>query len=236
LGIAIVGSQDEFARVKKILDETPGVVNDVHHVLPPSDINLLAVQLNEVGRVHGIEQYIFCARDLSSVSIISTMSALDAREVEFKIAPPESLYIIGSGSIQTSGEAFMVDVNSIALPVNKRLKRFSDLLLCVCLLVMSPVLVLLQRSPMNLIPNWFNVLIGKRTWVGWHPKDAEAMGTVYTKTKSGILSPMDVHSRSRLTPEGMHKIWVIYARDYRVWNDWNIVAKNLRNLGQMHLK
>lgn len=59
------------------------------------------------------------------------MSQVKRPELEFKIAPPESLFIIGSNSVEDPGELYVIDINNINKSVNKRNKRFIDLLLSV---------------------------------------------------------------------------------------------------------
>jgi len=44
------------------------------------------------------------------------MHTLVSADVDFKIAPPESLSIIGSNSIDTAGDLYIIDVNSISKP------------------------------------------------------------------------------------------------------------------------
>jgi hypothetical protein len=48
------------------------------------------------------------------------MLDLSPLDVDYKIAPPESISIIGSNSIHTAGDLYVVNINAITKPSNKR--------------------------------------------------------------------------------------------------------------------
>ena len=66
------------------------------------------------------------------------MSDLQNKEVEFKIAHPESLSIIGSNSVNTAGDLYVINLNSIAEISNRRLKILLDILISLILLISLP--------------------------------------------------------------------------------------------------
>jgi len=51
----------------------------------------------------------------------------DSKKVSYKIAPPESMSIIGSNSIDTAGDLYVIDINSVSKDVNRRNKRVIDI-------------------------------------------------------------------------------------------------------------
>ena len=51
-----------------------------------------------------------------------------SKDVEYKIAPPESMFIIGSSSVDNP-KLYVIDINSISKSVNKRNKRVMDIAL-----------------------------------------------------------------------------------------------------------
>ena len=55
------------------------------------------------------------------------MLDLTQLDIEYKIAPPESISIIGSNSIHTAGDLYVVNINSISKRSNKRKKRVFDI-------------------------------------------------------------------------------------------------------------
>ncbi|MFN0033352.1 MAG: glycosyltransferase family 2 protein [Flavobacteriales bacterium] len=228
--VAMIGQQDEVSRVKHILQQTQPLLSDVLTLSPSQFENdHKRTQLSEIVRVNKIDQVIFCARDISSTDIISLMSGLEDRHVEFKIAPPESLYIIGSGSIEKSGDAFMLDVNSVNKQSNQRIKRIVDLALCLIVLILLPLLLFYTERTSGLLRNLADVAIGRKTWVGLKHAGDSSRDRL---SKHGILNPTDLHAEYTLTTDHAEKLNILYARDYRVMNDLSIFFRNLKHLGR----
>jgi FlaA1/EpsC-like NDP-sugar epimerase len=226
--VVIVGSEAEVERVKQMLER---IQRTTIHVLGihPDQQNAgghehVLSNLEEIIRVHEIDQIIYCARDMSSSEIIASMSEVNDKRVEFKIAPPESLYIIGSGSIESAGDGSMMDVNSVQLLTNRRKKRILDILIALSALLLAPLLLFFQKQPLRLLPNIFRVLLGRVSWVGY--ASAELERTQLPKIKSGVLAT----TRSD-DPIHQRKMDVLYAKDYRVTNDLRIIWTNLANMG-----
>ena len=58
-------------------------------------------QLADFIHINKIDEVIFCAKDISAQQIIEQMATIKSnREVDYKIAQPDSLFLIGSNSIQ----------------------------------------------------------------------------------------------------------------------------------------
>jgi hypothetical protein len=227
--VVIVGSASEVNRVKQMLEQIQRATLHVIDIRPEGNTHVVQHELTlqnleEVIRVHQIDQVIYCARDMSSSDIIASMSSVGDKRVEFKIAPPESLYIIGSGSIESTGDGSMMDVNSVQLVSNRRIKRILDVSIAVWVLLLSPCMLFFQKRPLQLIPNAANVLLGKYTWVAYAAGPSEQ--AKLPAIKRGILatttSSDETHKR---------KMDVLYAKDYRVSNDLRIIWSKLAHLG-----
>ena len=188
-------------------------------------------QIKDIINIYKVDEVIFCAKDLPSQIIIDKMSELNVSQVEFKIAPPESLSIIGSQSIKTSGDIFILELDSITKSNNKRTKRFFDLTISVVLLPLSPLLVFFQKRPQGLFSNLFQVIIAKKSWVGYRFTDVDAQHKL-PKIKSGVLNPTDVLKSKNISPETIERLNLLYARDYKVINDLNILIKGFSELGR----
>lgn len=116
--IAIVGFQDESERIKNILEMSGIVTQYILHVYPdkesPSEYfsgNLF--QLSEIIDIYHINEVVFSAKDVSSETIIERMKMLKDSNVDFKIASPGSSSVIGSNSANTSGDLYVIKVNSL---------------------------------------------------------------------------------------------------------------------------
>ena len=170
-----------------------------------------------------------------SQKIIDHMSMLGNSSVDFKIAPPESLYLIGSNSIDTSGDLYMIDINSITKISNRRNKRLFDFIAGLFLLSLSPLLIFVVKKPLYFILNCIKVMIGNRTWVGYKalPEGNQEKPALKTLPliRKGIISAFEVQKMVEPDSENIKLINLLYSKDYSVWNDVSILLKGLRLLG-----
>ncbi|MGQ0829975.1 MAG: glycosyltransferase family 2 protein [Bacteroidota bacterium] len=231
--IAVIGKQEEFERVSGLLKQTQvntnflGFIsaddNGAQHVNYVGSIH----QIKEVIEIYKINEVIFCSRDISAQGIINYMHTLVSEDVDFKIAPPESLSIIGSNSIDTAGDLYIIDVNSISRSKNRRNKRLLDMLCSCVFLVFFPVLILFQENKAGFIKNIFSVLFGLKSWVGYGNDSNEHL----PKLRPSVLSPADAIKNIGITSAIRERLHLAYSKDYRIENDLNIVWKSGRQLG-----
>jgi len=239
--IAIVDEQGEAARVNSLLTQTGMKPAFVGFVSPENDGETLPGdylgsinQLREVVEIYGVNEVIFCAKNLPAQSIIDRMARLGKPEVEFKIAPPESLYIIGSNSINTAGDFYTIDINSISKPVNRRNKRLLDIIAAVILLPLFPVLLFLVDRPLGYLKNCLSIIAGKKSWVGYYLAQQTSGETqALPAIRPGVLNPLDVLGKKVVDAPTIARLNMLYAKDYKPENDLNIIVKSLRELGRM---
>lgn len=230
----IIGEAREAERVAELLHKT---------LINPSFIGLVSIeknigntngfignisQLRDIIGIYNIDEVIFCAKDLPAQNIIDTMTQLHNMEVDFKIAPPESLSIIGSNSINTSGDLYVIDINSVGKPANQRNKRLFDILVAMILLPLSPLVMWIAKKPHRFILNIIRVMFGFRTWVGYSTDNNATL----PKIKKGILNPTDILPDKRIDEETATRLNMLYARDYRMGSDLNIIWRGFRKLGR----
>jgi lipopolysaccharide/colanic/teichoic acid biosynthesis glycosyltransferase len=159
------------------------------------------------------------------------MSNLKDEQVDYIIAPPESLSIIGSNSINTSGDLYVIDINSIIKRANRRNKRMLDFLVSLTLLIFYPIFLFLVKKPIGLFRNIFSVLFAWKSWVGFSPHTELEMHRL-PEIKQGVLNPLDAFKHKHMPEEAIARLDLLYARDYKLTNDLNIVIKGYRNLGR----
>jgi GT2 family glycosyltransferase len=222
---AIIGHEDESKRVKAILEQTYPSIGEVHIMAPAAE------NLSDVIRVLKINSVVFCSKDISSAAIIKSMSEMSSPDLEFKIAPPEALYIIGSNSIDTSGDVYMLDVNSIARTDNVRIKRAFDVSFGVLCIAALPLLIWIQKRPIGFFQNIIEVIIGKKTWVGFYP-EASSSDFKLPRLKPGVLHPLMGLPAALINAENIRKLNIVYAKDYKLSGDLGIILKNVRRLGE----
>jgi len=232
---AIIGHSDETKRVGELLKQTNNSTDFIANVSPVAgeknadqlgDITLL----NDIIDIHKIDEIIFCARDNSAQQIIDLMSKTESRKVDFKIAQPESLYLIGSNSIDTQGDLYVLDINSITRSKNVRNKRLIDFFYSIFILLFSPILILIVKRRANLYPNIFKVLFGRLSWVGYSFPNSSGNYKL-PKIKKGVIKASASLPKHQQTEETLQKIDIIYAKDYKPFNDILLITKSLKSLG-----
>ncbi len=232
----IIGFPDEAQRVADLLTQTlnsPTLIGVVHPEKNQKQEGFIGHigQLKEITEIYRIDELVFCARDLSAQQIIGQMSVIENKRLDFKIAPPESLYIIGSNSIETSGDLYVLDINSIRKPKNQRNKRMLDGVVALILLLLLPVSIWPVNRKGGFIRNIFQVLIGKKSWIGYG-KITASTNPRLPRIKPGVLSPLHALRQKEQPNEVIHKLNVVYAKDYQVRNDVKMIWKGFRHLGE----
>ena len=229
--IAVVGTQAEADRVVAVLDQSSLKYQYAGFINPDGTANRKAIgdisQISEIVKINKIDELIFCSADMTAQQIIGQMLQLDGDEVHFKIAPPESLSIIGSNSIDTAGDLYTVNFNTIVKPQNVRNKRTFDILASLVMLVASPVLWFVSGRPLRFYRNIFSVLVGRCSWVGFSGK---SQNPALPKIKRGVLSLSLIRYGANATPEQCEKTDLFYAKDYQLRNDLAIMARGVRHL------
>lgn len=127
----IVAGHVEFERISALLSDTPTRASRIFRISPKGSTDKdapHAERMHEVVNVYKPDALIFSGQDMTSADIIAAMAEIRGSKIDFKIAPPESLYIIGSNSVEKGGELFIMDINAINKDQNRRKKRLFDLL------------------------------------------------------------------------------------------------------------
>ena len=224
----IVAKTEEFNRINELLKETNIPVSTVTQYLP--DENIKSGDNNyhrwdEMLTIKKINEVIFSAKDLDPTRIMSLMAHTSGNNIDFKIAPPKSLYIIGSNSIHQSGEMYMVETNTLNQTKNKRNKRMFDLLVSLGCLLSLPVSIWMVKKPIGFIQNMLEVIVNKKTWVGI--QSPELVNEVYPKYGNGVISPGEHHK-----PEAKKEVELQYLKNYHINIDWQIFSSNFLRLGK----
>jgi O-antigen biosynthesis protein len=233
--IIIVGSLMEGERVESMLKKTEvradvvGFVSTMHD----SSGKFLGQtgQLTEIIKINRIDEIIFCAADISSQDIISTMMNLTDIRVNYKIAPPESLSIIGSNSINTAGDLYLIDFSSITKSSNRRNKRLFDLVSSVILLIMFPIILFLVKKPWNGLLNVFRVFTGSFSWIGYYPLLKNGNPNL-PRVKRSILTPLDGMKNQDIPESAIELLNAGYAKNYNIFTDARILFIGLREIGR----
>ncbi len=231
--IIIIGKHDESRRVESMFQKAGAkgqILGFVNPEVNDDDSYLGHIdQLQEIIKINHVDEIIFCAKDISSQDIIRKMMLLTNGRVEYKIAPPESLSIIGSHSINTPGDLYLIDFESINKPANRRNKKFFDVVSSIILLAGTPILVFMVKHPAQALVNIFRVLTGRYSWVGFHP-DPEHLNL--PALKPGILFPSDALGSENASAATLANLNMMYVKNYSVFTDIMILLRNFRQIGR----
>ena len=229
--IAIIGSEKEFIRVEDLLKKTSikwefiGFISSENNGVKNAAYLGHFHQVNEAIRVHELNEIIFCARDIPTSDIIDKMITLVTTGVEFKIAPPESLSIIGSNSIDTAGELYVIDVNNVGRPENRRNKRLLDVLVSLFFLLFFWIFIWMQKNKGRFLANVFKVFFGLYSWVGYGKTPRKDLPAI----RPSVLTPADA-LKQPLPEDRVNMALLNYSKDYRVENDLKIIVSRINEL------
>lgn len=228
--IVVVGGQAEADRIHSLITQTNLKVTLVGIVSQPGnryrDIPLGMIQhLHEIVQVNRIDEIVFSGKDVASQEIIAIMHRLSDLEVDFKIAPPESISVIGSNSIDTAGELYVIHASSVAKAENVRKKRAFDLSLSFASILLSPLLLIspTSRRMLQFLPK---VISGSMSWVGYHPDENNRQNSL-PEIKPGVFNPLSFLKNQSISHDRIEKSNLNYSKDYRILNDLSILLKSL---------
>ncbi len=152
------------------------------------------------------------------------MLDLTDTDVDYKIAPSDSLSIIGSNSIHTAGDLYLVNINAITRRDNKRNKRIFDISVAVVIICFCWLLIWFLKNKKQILANAIHVLTGELSWVGYIPDEPHKADL--PPIKKGVLNPGMLFAPDTLSGDRVRQLNILYAKDYRMWNDLELVFKN----------
>ena len=233
--IIIIASNDEYFRIKQLLMQThlnPEILGCISENNQNSAEYLGRIdQIEDIIAIYKAEEIIFSSKDLAAQEIINQMLKLSKIDIEYKIAPPESLSVIGSNSINTAGDLYLINLNSIGKPSNLRQKRLFDIFASILLLLLYPFIFIVIKNKGRALTNIFKVMFGSSTIVGYH-NVTHTNESDLPKIRKGILTPADGLSKKEISIELRQKLDFLYAKDYKFSNDFNILLKGLLYIGR----
>ena len=229
---AIIGDQAEFIRVKKILELTYPTIESIIGVYIAKNYEEASgsnLQLNEIIQVHTINEIIYCAKDVSAKDIIEGMTKIESQDIEFKIAQPNTSYLIGSNSIDNSGDFYALNFSALSKAENIRSKRLFDFFFSIILLLLSPILLVIIKFKVKFISNLFRILSGKKSFVGYL-NQSDGTKTNLPKIKPGILEPFSVSEE--LSIDKKEELNLLYAKEYSFIFDFEVLVRKWKLLGE----
>lgn len=214
---AIISDTDEFERIKKLITQTNSNVGSIENV----DLGNLQIIPKE------IDELVFSTKNQSYENILNSIDSHKALDLDFKIAPEKDDHLIGSNSIDTAGDLYVLNINALVNKENVRKKRLFDFSFSTILIVTSPFFFLFFKHKLQFFTNIFNVFIGRKSFIGFSEETARRDVRLPT-IKNGILSPSE--GTPYASKEINEKLNLLYARDYSLRKDFAILLKAWRKL------
>jgi O-antigen biosynthesis protein len=230
--IIIIGDKQESNRVYSIIRQTQiipelvGFVDPVENRVKDDFIGHID-QIREIVRINQADELVFCAASVSSQRIIRTMLQFTDTGIEFKIAPPESLSVIGSNSNGYAGELYVLHFNTLSRTISRRKKRLFDIFFSLFLLSGYPVFIFLVKKPVGLLRN----ILGLRSWVGYY-RSTGGEHPGLPKIRSGVLTPLDNITTLPQENDFIEQANLSYAKHYRILFDLKIIMNSFNQLGR----
>lgn len=227
----VIGNSDETKRVAQLLKSTSIKPDFIGLVAPNNKFEIPENYLGNITQVpdiigiYKITEIIFCSKDITHQEIIDKMVEWHANKLDYKIAPVDTLSIIGSNSINTRGDLYTVDIRAINTVPNRRKKRLLDYSVSFFGIVFWIFTALFVKKPFVFLGDCFKVLFGGYSWVGYcvtENADNQRLPII----KNGIYSPASI-VMGELGDEERNRLNVMYARDYTILKDINILFRVL---------
>ena len=165
--------------------------------------------LEEVIRIHDLDEVVFSGRDVPTDIIVAALPILGRSHVKCRIAWTDVGDVMSSGG--ASREVFVAFQRGLHLPEVARSKRAFDVVSSVLLLLCSPWLLLSQRKPW-VAASW-GVLVGRSTWV--------SPGQLHS------LVPYHFSATQGLSGRPAERKAFTHAQDYHWRKDLSVVADAL---------
>lgn len=235
--ILIAGDYDEVRRISMILSmsnqptEFIGYVYYLPQTKPHQDFIGHIGQLKDIVNIYRIGEIIFCGKNFTAKQIISWMEATQEYGLEYKIAPEESSFIIGSNSINAFGEFYSMNLNSISKKENMRHKRCLDIVVSLLLLLTFPINTWWVEHKKMYFRNIFLCLWGTKTWVGYCPINSESYASL-PKLRKSVLFSTDMFQLETYNNDLIAQMNNVYAGNYSIQNDLRTIITAFEHLGR----
>jgi len=233
---AIVGKPENIREIELILNKSNNFKQTIFKItsekLKPLGEHFAGSinQLKQAVGIFNLNEVVFSSASLSNSEIMDEMQILQGKGLEFKIALKNSNFIIGSNSINTTGEFYsLLNFNNVTTPTSKRNKRLFDFFSAMICLTLFPLIFIFQSNKKVALENIFKVLIGKLTWVGFGKTNAKQ--TYLPKIKQGVFYPHQITNTPVLNEQEIIDQNILYAQKFSIQTDWKILINNLSNLG-----
>ncbi len=223
----VFGTKSEIERAQNLIADM-SIKTDELHLLeyhPHDDPATQQFIVNQKIADLGVSDLLVCSKGLDFNFIIDLMDQIQ-QPVHFKILSENTDTLIESHSSKQRGAIYTMELhNNITRPLQRRLKRILDIMVCTGFILLLPLgLFLIWKSKRLNIKLFILVLLGMWTWVGYQPDDQERYKLPWLKPSVFYTDrgqAVDAHQQV------LHRMNRSYARDYSVFKDMKILLDAL---------
>ena len=221
----ICGEVDESSRVENLLNETYPNIGRIEKIETEHNLSSEITKLLFKESKTGFNELIFCAKNISPSEIIGCMNQLAGQDLHFKIAQPDTSFIIGSDSIETRGDLYTMKINTIKRADNLRSKRFFDITVASFGLISTPVTIWFFKNKTKFLKNLITVLRGQISIVGYCSSNEEnnEKKTSLPSLKKGLLNPLSGNTVN--DHKIIDQVNINYAKEYSIIKDFRVLIK-----------
>lgn len=231
----ILAREQRFITTSEILDQIH-YAPKIYGRIEPNEVNNTT---NAIGNIRDLEPFlvtadveeiIFCTNELPFKKILDLMQTCGSN-YDFKIHVEGSKSFVGSNSSNSAGDLYVLDQRfNLSNPSHLRNKRILDILMCFALLFLFPFIFFKQESIKQFFSNWFQVLIGNKSWVGYGCSINEQSGL--PQLKKSIIPCYRIIENFNPNEQMLSKMNELYALYYKTSNDVRFLIENLKFLGR----
>lgn len=221
----ICGEVDESSRVENLLNETYPNIGRIEKIETEHNLSSEITKLLFKESKTGFNELIFCAKNISPSEIIGCMNQLAGQDLHFKIAQPDTSFIIGSDSIETRGDLYTMKINTIKRADNLRSKRLFDITVASFGLISTPLTIWFFKNKTKFLQNLITVLRGQVSIVGYCSSNEEnnEKKTSLPSLKKGLLNPLSGNTVN--DHKIIDQVNINYAKEYSIIKDFRVLIK-----------
>lgn len=166
-----------------------------------------------------INEIVYHSSVISYQKIIENI-ALVGNQVQHKIITPSSVFLIGSNSKYSNGDAYLLQKKyALASVYHQRNKRIGDVIIGLLVVIFFIFGGFLKSTIRHLFANVWQVVAGKKTWIGYSTSAIEL-----PKLKKSVLKNSCNYNNITKSSE-LELFDMLYACDYSIFIDIECIQK-----------
>ncbi len=225
----VVGTEKDFDEVSSMLQKAGMHERILGRIYPGKEENAKAIgafdNLENLLHISPVKEIIFCEGNLSFKEIIRTMPLMP-RYFRIKIYSACTNALIGSEGKDEAGNILKDSNFRLAQAVSRRNKILADIMIAIVFLLSFPLHFIIKKRPLRFFENVFNVLLLKKTWVGYALYEKEL-----PSLKPGVITTTGLPATLNTLPQkSLYASDNLYAKSFHIFNDIKIIWLNYKFL------